>query len=168
MQCAGDSEIRALAVEAWRVVEAQHRVSTRKLVGTNAEQTLLEQMLERSKPPLRTDRELHYLLSTPVRYPPLRHGSRFGTRFEPSLWYGSEELRTAFSEVAHYRWLFLDGTRAELGSVETQLTAFSVPVETERGVDLTMAPFAAHGVPRCGRPRSRRFATSRPVMSMGV
>ena len=36
-RCAGDSELRPLDVSPWRVVEAQHQVSTRKLVDSNDE-----------------------------------------------------------------------------------------------------------------------------------
>jgi hypothetical protein len=141
MQCAGASEIRALSADAWRAVEAQHQISTRKLVGSDAEQHILEELIEASKPPYRSRRKLHYLLATAFRYPPLRHGSRFATRFETSLWYGSETLHTTFAEVAYYRLLFLEGTTADLGMVETQLTAFTVPVRTSRGIDLSAKPF---------------------------
>ena len=144
MQCEGASEIRRLVLEPWRVVEAQHQVSTRKLVDTDAEQQVLEELIERAKPTERTRGRLHYLLFTPFRYPPLRHGSRFATRTEPSLWYGSETLRTAFAEVSYYRLLFLEGTRAELGSVQTELTAFQAAISTERGIDLTQPPFSKH------------------------
>ena len=74
--CAGDSELRQLQLVAWRAVEAQHQVSTRKLVDTAAEQELLEELIETAKPPDITGGRVHYLLSTPFRYPPLRHGSR--------------------------------------------------------------------------------------------
>ena len=143
-RCAGDSKVQPLAMEAWRVVEAQHQVSTRKLVDSDEEQQLLEQLLELSKPVLPFSTRLHYLLFTPFRYPPLRHGSRFGTRSEPSLWYGSETLRTAFAEVAYYRLLFLEGTSADLGVVETELTAFTVLIRAARGIDQTLLPYAAH------------------------
>ena len=89
-RCAGDSEIRALRLSPWRVVEAQHQVSTRKLVDSADEQILLEELIERVKPADRTGGRWHYLLATPFRYPPLRHGSRFGGRHEPGIWYGSE------------------------------------------------------------------------------
>ncbi|HEX6558520.1 MAG TPA: RES family NAD+ phosphorylase [Longimicrobiales bacterium] len=131
-------------MDAWRVVESQHQISTRKLVDSDAEQLLLEQLIERVKPPERTHGRLHYLLFTPFRYPPLRHGSRFGTRMEPAIWYGSEALRTAFAEVAYYRLLFLEGTSADLGVLQAELTTFRILVRTERGVDLTAAPFGAH------------------------
>lgn len=142
MQCAGDSELRPLQLEPWRVVESQHQISTRKLVDSDAEQQLLEQLIDAAKPPDRTGGRLHYLLFTPFRYPPLRHGSRFATRAEPGIWYGSESLRTAFAEVAYYRLVFLEGTQADLGLVQTELTAFRSQVSTQRGIDLTVAPFA--------------------------
>ncbi len=101
-------------------------------------------MIEAVKPPLPVEPEfagLQFLLSTSFRYPPLRHGSRFGRRHERSLWYGSRELRTSFAEVAYYRLLFLEGTTADLPRIEVDLSAFRVPYRTRRGVDLTRPPF---------------------------
>ncbi len=143
-RCAGDSELRALHLSPWRAVEAQHQVSTRKLVGSLAEQELLEDLLERSKPPAAGGPALHYLLATPFRYPPLRHGSRFGTRQERGIWYGAETRRTAFAEVAYYRFVFLAGTAADLGTLGAELTLFTVHARSSRGVDLLGAPFDAH------------------------
>jgi hypothetical protein len=143
-QCAGVSELRPLRLEPWRAVEAQHQVSTRKLVDSDAEQQLLEEMIDAAKPADRTRGRLHYLLSTPFRYPPLRYGSRFGSRQEPGIWYGAETQRTAFAEVAYYRLLFLEGTKADLGLVQTELTLFRATLVTQNGVDLTLPPFDAH------------------------
>jgi len=138
--------IRRLGGKAWRVVEAQHVVSTRKLVDSAEEQEILEGLIDDAKPPLPDTegfRGLHYLLSTPFRYPPLLHGSRFGTRAEPSLWYGSALPRTAFAETAYYRLLFLEGTTAEIEPVSVELSLFHVAVRTSKGVDLTRPPFDA-------------------------
>ncbi len=143
MQCEGVSELRALRLVAWRVVESQHEVSTRKLVSSAAEQELLEELIDRVKPPVSVGSRLHYLLFTPFRYPPLRHGSRFGTRQERGIWYGSEQQRTAFAEVAYYRLLFLEGTQAALEPVSTALTSFTVRMRSARGIDLAAAPFAS-------------------------
>ncbi len=144
-RCAGPSEIRRLALTAHRAVEAQHVNATRKLVDSLAEQALLEEILESHKPPVPAEaRPLHWLLSTPFRYPPLRHGSRFGPRSERGLWYGAERLATALAEVAYYRLLFLAGSAADLGTVETPITAFSVPVDTRTGIDLLAPPFRAY------------------------
>src|SRR5215510_6980065 len=115
--CAGDSELHSLEIVSWRAVEAQHQVSTRKLVDTAAEQELLEELIESAKPPDVTGGRVHYLLSTPFRYPPLRHGSRFGTRHERGIWYGATSLRTLFAEVAYYRLVFIDGSHAVLGAL---------------------------------------------------
>jgi hypothetical protein len=143
-RCAGDSELRSLQLLPWRAVEAQHLVSTRKLVDTAAEQELLEELIESAKPPDVTDGRVHYLLSTPFRYPPLRHGSRFGGRHERGIWYGAMSLRTLFAEVAYYRLVFIEGSRADLGTLSTQLTAFTARVSTTRGIDLVAPPFASH------------------------
>lgn len=145
-RCAGASEIRALRLMPWRAVESQHQISTRKLVDSREEQELLEDLIDRVKPPVvpAASRRQHYLLFTPFRYPPLPHGSRFGTRRERGIWYGSDTLPTAFAEVAYYRMLFLEGSAASLGSLTTQLTAFRVNAKSSRGIDLTKAPFASH------------------------
>jgi hypothetical protein len=143
-RCAGASEIHALRLSPWRAVEAQHLVSTRKLVDSAAEQELLEELIDRVKPPDPTRGKVHYLLATPFRYPPLPHGSRFGARRERGIWYGSESKRTMFAEVAYYRLVFLAGTSADLGLVTTQLTAFNVRAHSLRGIDLARAPFDAH------------------------
>jgi hypothetical protein len=108
------------------------------------EQGLLEELLESRKPPLPRGAEfrgLHYLLTTPFRYAPLRHGSRFGTRGEQAIWYGSTQPRTAFAETAYYRLLFLEGTTADLAPIEVELSLFQVSLRTTRGVDLTRRPF---------------------------
>jgi hypothetical protein len=119
-------------------------VSTRKLVDSAAEQELLEQLVDDMKPVAVGGARLHYLLSTPFRYPPLRHGSRFGSRAERGLWYGAVLSRTAFAEVAYYRLLFLAGTHAPLDLVFTELSAFTVRMRSRAGVHLDAPPFDAH------------------------
>jgi RES domain len=146
-RCAGSSRAAPLALAAWRAVESQTVVSTRKLVDSDDEQAVLEELIDRVKPPSPPGPEfrgLHFLLATPFRHPPLRHGSRFGTRAERGIWYGARELATVFAEVAYYRLVFLDGTAADLGTIAVELSAFRCQVRTRHGVDLTVAPFAAY------------------------
>jgi len=146
-RCAGSSRVRRLAFDVWRVVESQFITSTRKLVDSDAEQELLESLLEAVKPPVPPDpavARLHFLLYTPFRHPPLRRGSRFGTRTERGVWYGSLKLSTAFAEVAYYRLLFLEGTAAKLGTVSVELSAFRASIRARAGVDLTRPPFASY------------------------
>ena len=140
-RCGGISNRKRLATRAWRAVEGQHRISTRKLTDSDDEQALLEELLERSKPPAARVEGLHYLLSTPFRYPPLRHGSRFGVRTERGIWYGAEGQRTCFAEVAYYRIVFLEGTTADLSPLHVELTAFRAVIRTARGVDLMASTF---------------------------
>ncbi len=117
----------------------------RELVDDEREHALLEALLEESKPAVPADcRGLHYLLATPFRYPPLAYGSRFGRRDEPSLWYGSEDLETCFAEVAYYRLLFLEGSRAKLEPLAVELSLFQASVSSTRAVDLVAAPFDRH------------------------
>src|ERR1700730_17954571 len=81
------SSARPLSGICWRVVEAQHHVSTLKLVDTLDEQQQLEAHIEDTKPPVPPEcRHLHYLLSTPFRYgAPYPTGSRFGVQEYPRV-----------------------------------------------------------------------------------
>lgn len=139
-RCEGKFNFRSLEFDAWRIVEAQDRVSTLKLVDSLADQSVLEDMLDASKPKDPAPR-LHYLLKTPFRYPPLRHGSRFGTRLQRGIWYGSLESRTAFAEAAYYRLLFLEGTKANIPRMIVELTAFQAHIRSEQAIDLSLDPF---------------------------
>jgi hypothetical protein len=144
-RCAGPSRVGPLTVAAWRVVEAQHAVSTRRLVDTLEEQKLLEEIVDGVKPPAPTAAEfdgLHYLLFTPFRHPPLRHGSRFGSPTERSLWYGAQRLETSLAEKAYYQFVFAAGTTAVLENLSCTWSAFQASVHTKRGVDLTAPAFA--------------------------
>jgi len=143
-QCGGRRNRVPYEGSAWRVVEAQHRISTRRLVDSDEEQALLEELIEGTKPPVPPDcRGLHYLLFTPFRHPPLHRGSRFGTRQERSIFYASERISTALAEVAYYRLLFLEGTAAPLELLVVELSAFQARLATADAVDLRAPPFDA-------------------------
>jgi len=99
---------RATELKLWRMVEGQHRVSTMALVDSLAEQHLLEDLLEASKPALPEGCEgLHYLLFTPFRYPPSPYGSRFRAATDPGVWYGAEQGATACAELGYWRCRFI-------------------------------------------------------------
>lgn len=129
-----------------RMVENQEQVVTARLTDDLEEQALLEAMLERSKPaPPPGTARLDYLLAAPWRYPPLRWGSRFGRRFEPSLFYGSLTENALFAEAAYYRWVFLAGLTVPFGDrVISQHTAFEAQFHARAGFDLRAPPFARH------------------------
>src|SRR5438105_5181512 len=102
---APSSDDRALAREArplsgtcWRLVEAQHRISTLKLVDTVEEQAALEDLVQGTKPALPPEcRHLHYLLATPFRYgAAYPTGSRFRRAgLSEGVFYAAEEPHTA-------------------------------------------------------------------------
>lgn len=130
-----------------RIVESQEQVATNRLTDGLDEQFLLEQMLESVKPEMPKDSDdLHYLLSTPFRYPPLPWGSRFGRRFEPSLFYGSRSIKTTLAETAFYRFIFWHGMTTPPPSKKliTQHTVFSARYYTSQGMRLQEEPFKQH------------------------
>lgn len=138
-----DSGIHAHESALWRGVEAQHLVATMKLVDAAAEQQLLEELLESSKPawPAQGGGQ-HYLIATPFRYRP-RHESRFRRAGAPGLWYGAQTLEVACAEVAYWKWRFLsdsDALRDE--SLHTQHTFFEARA-SGHCIDLTAPPWVA-------------------------
>lgn len=138
-ECQGEKHGTTINENPWRVIESQSILNSRRLVDSAEEFDILEEMLESSKPP--ADINSHYLIYTQFRYPPLRYGSRFGSKFEASLWYGSLDIETALSEVAYYRLLFHHHTEAELNYLTVSLTAFQVLLKTDKAIDLSAKPF---------------------------
>jgi hypothetical protein len=172
-RCAEGFRLGRLNRRAWRAVEDQSLNSTRKLVDSDAEQALLEALIDGVKPiwpPGERLRALHSLLATPFRYPPLRYGSRFGTRAERGIFYGAEIRRTVLAEKAYYQCLFLAGTKAAFASPITQsLTLLQFGIATRRGADLTRPPFAERSAQRAILKRgstsdysSQRFSQRSP------
>lgn len=138
------SQIRPAEMLLHRIVESQEKVATMTLVDSFEEQSLLEEMLEESKPPAPTvAKGLDYLLMTPFRYPPLKYGSRFGRAHERGIFYGSLELPTALCECAYYRFVFCDGLVVPFtDTLITHHTVFQVNVNVERHIDLTALEFS--------------------------
>ena len=102
------SKAQNLSLKVWRMVEAQHLVSTSRIVDTMAEQELLEEILEERKPPIPKEAaDLHFLLFSPFRYAPRQPtGSRFRAVYEPGVFYAAETVRTAAAEVGYWRAFF--------------------------------------------------------------
>jgi hypothetical protein len=144
--CAATAPAVRLEGAVHRLVESQEQVATNALVSTLAEQALLEDLLEASKPAsVHGLTGLHYLLSTPFRYPPLPWGSRFGTRFEPSLFYGARDRDTALAESAYYRCVFWSGMSVPPPApLATRHTLFTAAIDTPRGRRLQDPPFDRH------------------------
>ncbi len=104
------SELGKYEGRCWRIVVAQHQVSTLKLVDSLAEQTILEDLIEATKPVTPADcRHLDYLLATP--FPAMVRNIEPGSRFRragrtPGVYYAAEKEETAVAEMAFYRLLF--------------------------------------------------------------
>lgn len=144
--CLAEAGMRSLSGVLLRLVESQEQVATNQLVSSLDRQMVLEDMLEATKPRLRPKTgELHYLLATPFRYPPLKHGSRFSTRNAPSLFYGALETDTVLAEAAYYRFLFWYGmVTPPLGKLDTQHTLFGAEYHTDKGLQLQAPPFSTY------------------------
>ena len=140
------SEARSLEGRCWRLVEAQHRISTLKLVDDLDEQAVLEQLIETTKPLIPIEcRHLHYLLATPFRY-----GSNYptGSRFRRAgktlgVYYASEKVGTAVAEMAFYRLLFFsESPDTPWPSDAAEYTAFAAAIKVGHAVDLATQPLA--------------------------
>ena len=143
-ECNGHAEIQPISGSLCRMVESREQVATLSYVDTLPEQSVLEELLEESKPAYPEETTgLHYLLKTPFRYLPLLWGSRFWKMTEPSLLYGGKSLEATLIEAAYYRLVFLfsmEGTppKARLNS---EHTLFSVGYSSPKGIRLQDAPF---------------------------
>lgn len=129
--------------EIWRVVEAQHKISTMRLAPDLAGQRRLEELAEAVKPRLPASaRDLHWLLASPFRY-----GHKSESRFrkaneKPGIFYASEHERTALAEVAYWRMRFFSRSPG-FGSpmLTAAYTSFSVPISSAAAIDLSAPPF---------------------------
>jgi len=137
------SGIARKATVAWRGVEAQHVLSTTRLVDDLDEQHALELMLETSKPPAPVMKgHKNFLIYTPFRYRP-RHPSRFRRAGTRGHWYGAQELYAACAEVAYWRHRFIvDSDALTHEDVLTAHTFFQGAVDG-LAIDLTVSPWAA-------------------------
>jgi hypothetical protein len=142
------SSARALSGQCWRLVEAQHHVSTAKITDTADEQQRLETILENHKPRIPEDcRNLHYLLFTPFRYgAPYPIGSRFRRAgLTAGVFYAAQSPRTAATETAFYRLLFFaESPATPWPSNPGEYTAFKVDYASGRAIDLTSPSLNAY------------------------
>lgn len=139
------SEFRDYRGRVWRVVEAQHRISTNRLADSLEAQALLEQLAEEVKPLVPTAaRHLHFLLSSPFRYGH-RSSSRFRAAHErPGIFAASEQESTAIAETAYWRLAFLSRSPGLAAPrTTTEHSAFTAELSVDRALDLTADPFVA-------------------------
>ncbi|MER9302438.1 RES family NAD+ phosphorylase [Mesorhizobium sp. M0496] len=141
---ARSSEAVGIDGKYWRMVEAQHHVSTLKIVDTLDEQEMLEDLIEETKPQIPVEcRHLHYLLTTPFRYGSVYpHGSRFRRAGRTKgVYYAAETMMTAVAEMAFYRLLFFaESPETPWPSDAAEYTAFAAAIKCAGAIDLTRKP----------------------------
>ena len=139
------SELRSWRGLVWRVVEAQHRISTNRLAGNAGQLERLEQLADAVKPSLPAGTlHLHYLLAAPFRY-----GHAVASRFRrvherPGIFYASEAEAAAIAEAAYWRLRFFSRSPGfAVPTATTEHTSFCVRVASEHALDLTNPLFEA-------------------------
>ena len=139
------SEHRPYEGGAWRVVEAQHRISTSRLAADPDAQALLEDLAEEVKPRMPASVPgLDYLLASPFRYGH-RQQSRFRRADErPGIFYASEAESTAIAETAYWRLRFFARSPGFVPpSTTSEHSSFTVRLSSEAAIDLTQPAFDA-------------------------
>ena len=136
-----------------RLVQRQGIDSLTPLVDNLEQLARLEALVETSKPlplPASAETPSHPLLATPFRYPPLRHGSRFGSRQSRGIFYGSRSRNGVLVEGAFYALLFWEGLiDPPPAPIQRRQTLFSVLLQASRGLQLqTIADDAAQAILR--------------------
>ena len=129
--------------KACRLVNSEKEAASLSLTDTLDEQSLLESIIDAAKPPRKSHTDgLHYLLANPFRYPPLRHGSRFGQRHEDGILYASLQTPTCLAEVAFYRFRWWhDMETPPPHVIQSGHTLFAFQYHSNVGLDLTGEPF---------------------------
>ena len=139
------SDAQSLSGVCWRIVEAQHHVSTLKLTDSLDEQQVLENLIEATKPALPPEcRHLNYLLATPFRYGTVYpSGSRFRRAGSTEgVFYASDTPQIAAAEMAFYRLLFFaESPETPWPANPAEYTAFAARYATKRAIDLTKGKF---------------------------
>jgi RES domain len=144
-QDALQSSATRLSGKCWRVVEAQHQISTMKITDTLAEQAVLEDLLEETKPRIpKQCAHLGFLLLTPFRYSAKNpYGSRFRrSNSENGVFYAAEQPSTAIAETAFHRTLFYAESPATPWPTNPgEYTAFSCAFKSDRVTDIARTPY---------------------------
>jgi hypothetical protein len=155
------SSARPASGRAWRIVEAQHRVSTLKLVDTPEDQAVLERLIDETKPSVPPEcRHLDYLLFTPFRYGNYPYGSRFRRPGNSEgVFYASDHPKTAMAEIGFYRCFFMPSPPARRGPPTPRPTP-RLRFSTPPSVPATSPGRRSPSIGACG-PTSPTILTAR-------
>ncbi|VAW46559.1 hypothetical protein MNBD_GAMMA02-1682 [hydrothermal vent metagenome] len=131
----------ALANTVFRIVESDLHIATLKITDSLTDQMRLEALIDNIKPKTNHTNK-HYLLTTPFRYPPLKHGSRMGDQAMGSFFYGSLKPETCLVECAYYRFLFLSDLSVPFDEpLNNNFLLFSASVASLKALDLTSSHY---------------------------
>ena len=116
-----------------------------KLTDSLAEQAILENLIEETKPPIPADcAQLHFLLMTPFRYSLSNPwGSRFRRAHAPDgVFYAAEHAETAIAEMSFHRLLFFaESPKTPWPQNPGEYTAFAAEFSSDRAIDISAEPF---------------------------
>jgi hypothetical protein len=116
-----------------------------KITDTLAEQRVLEDLVEETKPVIPAEcLRLNFLLSTPFRYGATNpYGSRFRRAFATEgVFYAAEHVATAIAETAFYRTLFYaESPETPWPANASEYTAFSCAFKSNRVADIARKPY---------------------------
>ena len=134
--CNGPNHLKSLKVEGFRISTPANSMH---LSYSAESHDLLEMMLEGNKPPIEIG---DYLIDSPFRYPPLLNSSRFGTRNERGVFYGSKDILCCMAEVSKNMFQFASDPKTPLPPFKVpEHVSFEFSLKTVRGVDLSKLPF---------------------------
>jgi hypothetical protein len=133
-ECNGAEYIQHISVQPYRA-QIVDDMATRSLVDNREEETILEQMLGKSSSNLSES-----LLREKFKG---SNGSRFGSSFEQTIWYGSINKITALTERAFliFRYLFDNEHIVSINAPGQDVLIFSANISTAQGVELHQSPF---------------------------
>ena len=132
----------------WRMIEAQFRPATLKLVDTQTEQNELEKIIETSKPNVpEACKDLDYQFWSPFRYGCYPSHSRFRRRGRtPGVYYASENPLTAALETSWNRVKFYRASPdTKLPNNAVAHTAVQADIKAQKMIDLTWPDIAGLG-----------------------
>ncbi len=132
----------------WRMIEGQVRPATMRIVDTDAEQSVLEDILEAAKPPVPGPcQHLDYQFWSPFRYGRYPRASRFRRAGPtPGVWYGAEHALTAVAESAWGALRFFAASKGTpMPRWPVEYTGVMADIGARAAADLTAPDWAGRG-----------------------
>jgi hypothetical protein len=130
------------------MIEGQVRPATMRIVDTDAEQSVLEDILEAAKPPVPGPcQHLDYQFWSPFRYGCYPRASRFRRAGPtPGVWYGAEHALTAVAESAWGALRFFAASRGTpMPRWPVEYTGVLADIKAKAAADLTAPDWAGRG-----------------------